>query len=148
MKPRSRFDSRRTRKLTGVVGALAACLAAGCKEQSSQYRHQALCGTVESVRAKTDQLTVRIIEDRPRRGADQKIACLLTNAEVYINDAFSSFDAIEIGDTVELIGYRDPSPRAEQFIVSLACITRNEPRPPEPDLSPPTTSPATQPQES
>jgi len=63
------------------------------------------------------------------------VHCLLSSdAEVYINDKFSAIGAIAVGDTAELIGYRDPN-RVERFLVSLVHITRDEPLPPAPDLS-------------
>jgi hypothetical protein len=105
-----------------------------------------LSGTVESVRADTGQLTVRVLSPRAEESESERVSCLLTSdAEVYVNDKCSSLEAISIGDTVELIGYPDPSPRAERFLVCLALITRNEPLPPEPDLSPLPTQAATQP---
>ena len=130
--------------LAGVVA-----LGHGCRNASGPEQHEALLGTVESIQPDTGQITVRVEELRGERSPTARITCLVTSdAEVYVNDRYSGFDAIEIGDTVELIGYRDPNPRAERFIVCLTRIVRNEPAPPKPDLTPPATQPTTQPQES
>jgi len=125
------------------------CAASGCNRQAPANRHEVLTGTVETVQAQTGQLTVHVPGLRPEPVDDQRVVCLLANdTEVYINDRFQTFDAISAGDTVELVGYRDSSLRAERFVVRLACITRKEPLPPEPDLALATTRVTTQPQES
>jgi len=119
-----------------------------CGEQSRASKYEILSGTVEGVRAETGQLRVRPDDERHGRDENRKVACLLTSdAEVYINDRFSSFDAIEIGDAVELVGYREQTPHTERFVVALAQITRNEPPPPEPELASPSTQPTSQRQE-
>jgi len=124
-------------------------LSAGCREQPRPREHAVFRGTVESLRADTGQLTVSALGAGQRQQPNQKLSFLLTNdTEVYINDRFTSFDSIEIGDTVELIAYPDPDIREERFVVSLASITRNVPAPAEPDLSPPASAPTTQPKES
>jgi hypothetical protein len=74
----------------------------------------------------------------PRAAADEESAtpCLLTNyTELYVNDKFSSFDAIQVGDRIELIGYHRADPPPERLVVSLAYITRPEPPPTPPDLA-------------
>ncbi len=124
--------------ICGLTGSLGA--AAGCGRQASSYRHELLAGTVESIDAATGQLVLRLnVSD----AADQerKIACLLTNdAEVYVNDMFSGRDALRPGDAAELIGFTDPEPPGERFIVALAHVVRGVPPVPEPDLTPPTPS--------
>ncbi len=125
------------------------CAELGCNRQAPSNRHEVLTGTVESLQADIGQLTVRLPGLRPEPDDDQKVICLLgSDTEIYINDRVREIGAIETGDPIELIGYRDPSPRAERFVVRLAYITRNEPLPPEPDLALKTTPLTTQPQES
>lgn len=120
----------------------------GCPPPDSTTRYEVLLGTVVGLRAETGQLTVQTVESHPDGSKSRKISCLLTKTtEIYVNDRFSSFDAIAMGDTVRLVGHRDPEPQTERLVVSFANILRNEPLPPEPDLSPPTTRPTTQPQE-
>jgi hypothetical protein len=142
--------NRRTQRRSLIaIGLLVACAVLGCNRQAPSNRHEVLTGTVEALQADIGQLTVRVPGLRREPDDDQKVTCLLANdTEVYINDRFRSFDAIALGDTVELIGYRDPSPRAERFVVRLAYITRNEPLPSEPDLALKVTPVTTQPQES
>ncbi len=134
-----------------AAALLSACALVGCDVQTQPVRYEAISGIVESVSTTTGQVTVRISEERSGRERGEELLGLITSdSELYINDRFSSFDAIEIGDSVELIGYQDRAPvsRAERFIISLARITRNIPLPPEPDLSPPKPEPTTQPEES
>lgn len=151
MDPHSDRDVRQVRRRTApwTLVALAALLwSVGCSEQSRPEQHVFLSGTVRSIRPESGQLTVKVSSAQRVREADQDVLCLLgSNTEVYINDRYSGFATIEIGDTVELVAYRDPDPGAERFVVSRASITRNVPLPPPPDLSPPATEPTTQPEE-
>ncbi len=127
----------------------SALLAVGCRPPSGPSRHEMIAGTVESVRPGTGELTVRTsgFGSEREQGQQEKVSCLLTSdAEVYINDRFSPPEAIAVGDLVELIGYRESTPRAERFVVCLAQITRREPLPPEPDLSPMAATAASRPQ--
>jgi hypothetical protein len=122
---------------------------AGCEQSQPPADYDVITGTVERTRAETGELTIR-----PRNpwttGTDEPpLQCLITNdTEIYVDDRFSSFDAIQYGDKVELIGHPDPSPRGERFVVTLAHIERNEPAPPPPDLRPATTQPTQPPKES
>lgn len=119
-----------------AVGLGAVLTLPGCGRQTPANRHDVLAGSVQSVHAETGQLTVRQSFPRPEIGDNPTVSCLLSSdAEVYINDKFSAIDAIVAGDNIELIGYRDPNPRAERFLVSLVHITRSEPLPPAPDLA-------------
>lgn len=120
----------------------------GCRGASGPEQHEALLGTVEGIQPDTAQITLRVAESRGPWSEPTRVTCLLTNdAEVYVNDRYAGLAGVRIGDTVELIGYRDPNPRTERFIVCLARIARNEPAPPMPDLTPPASRPTSQPQE-
>lgn len=131
-----------------ALTALLLATLCGCPPPDSTTRYEVRLGTVVGLRAETGQLTVQTVEGHLGGSKSRKISCLLTTTtEIYVNDRFSSFDAIAMGDTVRLVGHRDPEPRTERFVVSFANIMRNEPLPPEPDLSPPTTRPTSQPQE-
>lgn len=135
-------------RLAAVLSAALLAWPVGCGRQSPSIRHEVLSGTVESAEGATGQLSLRTTVPHPTAVHDQKVACLLTNdAEVYINGVFSGREAIRTGDSIELIGYRDPEPPAERFIVSLAHIERPLPPPPEPDLSSPESTPAAPAQE-
>lgn len=120
----------------------------GCRGASGPAQHEALVGTVESIQPDTAQVTIRVAESRGPWSEPTRVTGLLTNdAEVYVNDRYVGLEGVRVGDTVELIGYRDPNPRTERFIVCLARIARNAPAPPVPDLTPPASQPTTQPQE-
>ncbi len=138
---------RRSDVTWGVALVLAVALG-GCRGASGPEQHEALLGAVESMQPDTAQITLRIAESRGPWSEPTRVTCLLTNdAEVYVNDRYAGLEEVRIGDTVELIGYRDPNPRTERFIVCLARIARNEPAPPVPDLTPPASQPASPPQE-
>lgn len=131
-----------------AIAALTLWAVVGCDPQRRPSDHLVLTGTVEGTRADTGLLLVRVEEPAAARFKNKRIACLLPNdAEIYINDKFTTFDAIEIGDTVELMGHVERNPREERFVVSVAEIKHNEPPPPPLDLSPPTTQPTSQPRE-
>jgi hypothetical protein len=116
-----------------VLGATWALV--GCDKQLPPNRFDVLTGTVQALHADLGQLTVRASALRPEFENNPYVHCVLGNdAEVYINDKFSAIGAIAVGDTAELIGYRDPN-REERFLVCLVHITRSEPLPPAPDLS-------------
>ncbi len=128
-----------------VIIAGPLLLAADCTRQSSPSSYEVLNGTVASAQPDTGQLAIRSGGAGAETERERGVACLLTNdAEVYINDRCTTFDKIAVGDLIELIGYRDPNPRSERFVVSFAYITRTEARPPEPDLTPRATQPGDQ----
>lgn len=110
--------------------------------------YEAVRGIVEAHHADTGEFTVRVQAAPLVEPEERALSCVLTDdSELYVNDKFSTIDAIEVGDAVELYGYRDPNPRVKRFVVTLANITHPEPDPPLPDLTPTTTAPASQPEE-
>lgn len=142
MNRRAKQNRLRWRAVAATLPAVVLWLG-GCERPSAEGDYAVLAGTVEGLRSDTFELAVRVAERWPGRPKGEAVACLLTNdAEVYVNGRFSAFSAIAIGDAVELAGYYEPNRRGERFVVSLANITRNEPLPPEPDLTPPATQPA------
>ena len=148
MSPGSLLQFVMCRSAAMTLNLLVAGFVAGCSEQDRPERHEVLSGVVESLHADTGQLTVRTSGFRPESEGEQSVSCLLTSdAEVYVNDKFSGLAGLTVGDTVELVGYRDPIPRSERFLVALARVRRAAAAP-QPDLPPPTTTPATRPKES
>jgi len=145
-----RVCNRKRRWRAALAPALtAACLAAGCTRQSSPSGYEVISGTVGEVHPETGQLTVRSGAAWVDSGKERALACLLTgDAEVYVNDRFSGFEALQVGDAIEVIAYRDPTSQAERFVVCFAYVTRPEPPAPVPDLGPPATQSGHQPQES
>jgi hypothetical protein len=137
------------RSTATTLNLLVACFVAGCSKQDWPERHEALTGTIESLHPDTGQLTVRARGFRPESEGEQSVSCLLaSDAEIYVNDKFCGLAGLTAGDTVELVGYRDPIPRAERFLVALARVQRAEPPAPPPDLPAQTTAPTTRPKES
>ncbi len=136
-------DGRRLSPLT----LLLAITAGGCDQSYYAREFQVLSGTVEGSRSETRLLLVRVDDPEWTRIKEQRIACLVpADAEVYMNDRMTGFDAFGIGDTVELIGRFDLDTREERFVVSFAYIAHNEPPPPALVLAPPV-PPTTQPAE-
>jgi len=130
------------------MAALLVLLLTGCRQQSPPVDFESFIGTVEGVRPDTGLLVVRVNRPTTLRQSDERITCLVPgDAEIYVNDRFSRFEAIEIGDTVELVGYIERVSRAQRFVVSSASISRNVPPPPPLELAPPATQATTQPRE-
>jgi hypothetical protein len=123
-------------RIGGVAVAVAAlAVTCGCRQQPEPGEHEMLRGTVESLHPDVKQLNVRVEERRAGAPSeDSTILCLLTSGEIYINDKFSSFDDVAVGDTVNLVGARDAGAGTERFAVIVANITRPEPLPDPPDL--------------
>lgn len=116
-----------------VTLAVAAGLLSGCARQRPASEHETVAGTIDSVRQDTSELSVSVTEGRDARRAP--LLCLLTSdAEIYVNDRFAGFDALQFDDQVELIGYRESSSRGQRFVVTIANVTRAEPPPPAPAL--------------
>lgn len=116
----------------GWLPALAMCaLLGGCGEQRPPSEYEIIAGTVEGARPDTGLLTVRT-NDEPQR----RLSSVFTkDSELYLDDRFSPVSAIQIGDEIELIGYYDPNPRSDGFVVSIARIRRNVPIPPPPEIA-------------
>ncbi|MBK9119653.1 MAG: hypothetical protein IPM18_08645 [Phycisphaerales bacterium] len=133
----------------GLLTGLGLVLLTGCREQPAPGRHEVRQGIIESIRAESQEFTVRL-DTWPHRtaAAGELIACLLSSdGEIYINDRFSPFESLQPGDEIEMIVYRDRGTPPDRNVVTLASVTRPEPPAPVPDLTLPTTQPTTQPQE-
>jgi hypothetical protein len=119
-----------------LVLLAVAALTVGCESRDAISRYETLIGTVVTRDADTGELTVRTPAPRGAASSHRSDLCVVTeDTEIYLNDKFSLIGAIAVGDIVELIGYRDPHPRPERFVVSFAVVNRDEPAPAPPDLS-------------
>jgi hypothetical protein len=138
----------RVRGLVPLACALAAGLNAGCERTRSPRQYATLTGHVLACHTDTGELSVRVPRKQPGTPSEQPIFCVITkDSEIYVDDMFSTMAAIEVNDTIELVGYHDPDPRQERFVVSFAYVDRQLPPPPLPELPPPTTQATSQPQE-
>jgi hypothetical protein len=119
--------------------------AAGCEDQlTTPNRYSVLAGKVLSCHANTGELTVRVSRRSAQGPTEETIYCVVTrDSEIYINDKFSSIEEIQLGDAVELVGYDDPNPRLQRFVVSFAYFDHPLPAPPPPELVP-ASAPTTQ----
>jgi len=140
MDPETRWKSAAA---TLPLGALLLSLAA-CKPPVPVNQYVMVVGTVAACLPETGEMTVRVL--RAASGGRTKtkdVYCTVTSdSEVYINDAFSSIERIEIGNEVELIGYREHDARLERFVVRFANVIQPLPAPPLPDLAAPRTGSA------
>ena len=138
-----RFGQLPLRARAGGVLAVGLWLAiTGCGRQLPTNRHEVLVGTVQSLRPEIGQMTVHVSTPRLDVSKASDVPCLLGgDAEIYVNDKFSTLGAIQVGDAVELIGYRHADPRTDACVVALARIARSEALPPAPELTPSTTGP-------
>ncbi|MEW6249351.1 MAG: hypothetical protein AB1716_01790 [Planctomycetota bacterium] len=125
----------------GTYGALAlvpaaALWLAGCTAEPTRYRHELVSGEVWAVQPESGRLVVYGAGLRPDDDQEE-VACVLTGEpELYINDKYSSWDALRVGDAIEVIGYPDRRPNAEGLVVCLALVTRSDAPVPPPDLEP------------
>ena len=133
--------------LLPLMWAGTGALVAGCERASSPSQYQTLSGRVLARDTETRELSVSVRRRHPGEPVEQTVFCVVTDdSEVYINDMFSTLEALEVEDTIELVGRYDRDPQQERFVVSLAYVNRRLPPPALPDLPPPTTQPTTQPQ--
>jgi hypothetical protein len=103
-----------------------------------------LNGKVVASHADTGELSVRVSRRMPTGPSEETIYCLVTrDSEVYVNDKFSSIEEIQLGDTVELVGWWDRSQQLERFVVSFADFDHPLPPASQPALVP-ASAPATQ----
>ncbi len=122
--------------LLGVAAVL--CSAAQCRQQGTFSDYDVLHGTVQRLRPESSELVVAATNPWSDQSRTVTLNCLTTSdTEIYVNDRFCSFEAIAIGDQVELIGYRESNTRGERFVVVLANIQRNSKLPPPPEIVPP-----------
>ena len=141
-------DSRTARRFrtVGAVGLFALLTLGACDEPRAPHKYVVLSGIVAACHPQTGELTVRLSESSSRRTKDDRLECVVTSdSEVYINDMFSSIERIQIGDQVELIGYRDVSRPIESFVVSFAYCDHSAPTPGVPPLLQPPDPPQSQP---
>ncbi|RMF70774.1 MAG: hypothetical protein D6744_18940 [Planctomycetota bacterium] len=143
----SSFCRRSLRGGLFVLSAVPALLTVGaCDRPRPPHKYVALSGTVAACHPQTGELTVRLTDPSSRRARDDQLECVVTSdSEIYINDMFSTLDRVQIGDRIELVGYRDASRPIESFVVSFAYCEHTAPTPAVPPLLQPPASPASAP---
>ena len=119
--------------LTGLVGVLAS---GGCDRPRGGNRYVALEGQIVACYPETGELSIRASQG-PFAGdpGSETLQCVVTkDTEIYIDDRFASIEEVELGQTVELIGYQDLNPRLRRFVVSFVHCSRTKtpPQLPEP----------------
>ncbi len=131
----SRFSYIRAPARTGLLIALLC--APGCDKPRPPTRYTVLSGKVVACHTDTGELSVRVSQRTAKGPIEQTIYCLITrDAEIYVNDKFSSIGEIQLGDAVELVGHHDPDPQIERFVISFAYFDHPLPAPPIPELIP------------
>jgi hypothetical protein len=115
-------------------------LAIGCERPRNPHTYTVLSGTVLSRHSETGELLVELSPTSAHRFGSDRIQCVVTkDSEIYINDVFRTLEDIQLGDPIELIGYRESERRLERFVVTLA---RSEHPLPPPALPPELSAPA------
>ncbi len=110
-----------------LVGLVAVGLV-GCERPTPSHAYTVLAGTVLSCNPEAGELTLEL-RDQPARKWSGRVPCVLTkDSEVYVNDRFSSLAEIQVGNAVEVIGYREANRRLETFVVAYAYV--EQPGPP------------------
>lgn len=110
-----------------AVCALAVALATcpGCERAAPSGRYSVVLGDVLATDVTIGEITVRLVRRGAHESAGESLHCTVTrDSEIYIDDRFSSLADVRAGDRVELIGYRDPDPAINRFIVTNARIER------------------------
>lgn len=131
------FHHARSRLFVQTALLAAVLCATGCEPPRPPGRYSVLAGKVIACHPDTGELTVRGSRRTVEGPTEETVYCLITrDSEIYVNDRFSSIEEIQIGDTVELIGRRDPNPQLERFVVSFAYFDHPLPAPPRPQLTP------------
>jgi len=125
----------RLQSLIFICPAVSGLWLCGCDEKIPRTHFKVISGTVVACHADTGELRVRA--QTPPASADETIYCVVTrDAEIYVNDRFSSINEIQLGDGVELVGYHDPEEQANRFVVSFANIDHPSSSAPAPVLAP------------
>jgi len=126
-----------------AVALLSVLMVCGCEEPRHPHTYTVISGTVLSRHSDTGELTVQLTPSSARRFGHERVQCVVTkDSEIYINDVFRTLDDIQLGDSIELIGYREAERRLERFVVTLARCEHPFSEPPLPrELRP---RPATQ----
>ena len=115
-----------------VVGLLPLGLV-GCDRPQASHGYTVLAGTVMNCNAETGELSLEL-RDQPARKWTGRVPCVLTkDSEIYVNDRFSTLLEIQVGDSVEVIGYPEKN-RLETFVVAFAYVEQPGPQVKTPPL--------------
>lgn len=128
--------------------------AGGCEQRVEPPDYRVFVGRISARNATTGEIVVSVPASdlRPEEAAaandagenGKALMCVLTkDSEIYVNDRFSRFEAIEVGDEVEIVGYLDPNPQLRRFVVTSASVQHLQQPVSLPDLTVPTSSAAT-----
>ncbi len=111
-------------------------LAPACDRAESSQTYSVVGGEVESWDRASGDLAIRVSRTLGNRPEAEILHCQVTHdSEVYVNDRFCRTDAIPQRGAVEVVGYYDPNPRIERFVVSYAYFDTQPPPPPAPKFS-------------
>jgi hypothetical protein len=120
-------------RLETLAATALLILVGGCERRADEKAYQVFTGVVRALDVETGEVLVRPDEPPDWWHGGRTIFCVATkDSEVYVNDRFAGVEEIRVGDTIEVIGYRD----GERFVVNQANIARPEPPATEPALAP------------
>src|SRR5262245_40683311 len=111
-------------RLLHALLAAAVVLIAGCERKNAPPAYEVREGVVVERHSDTGELAVRVVQQKRDKTEERTIFCIVTkDSEVYINDVLSRLDAVNVGDAIEIVGYPEPTPRFERFVISFAHVT-------------------------
>jgi hypothetical protein len=105
----------------------------GCEGKDTTPRYEQIVGAVSRLNVDMGEVEVRIPPAQSNASA-RRVPCAVTkDSEVYVNDTLCSLAEVRVGDKVRIIGYEDPNPALESFVVSTLIVDRGDSRqsPPE-----------------
>ncbi len=115
---------RRAAIAAGVL--LLPLIAIGCESRAPTPPYLAISGVVTETHTDAREFRVRVASLRGPEADGRDVFCVVgKDSELYVDDALSPLAALAVGQRVDLIGYRDPNPRLERFIVTAAYVNTN-----------------------
>lgn len=96
---------------------------------------------MSAVHVDTGEISVEFL--LPESTRPRVLSCVVTrDTELYLNDLATTLGRIAPGDTIQVIGVREPDPRLERLAIATAYVARDEPAAPIPPLVLTTSRPA------
>ncbi len=124
------------RRLAALAGLAAGVLLVGCSERQPLPHYTLLSGRVVARHVDTGELVVKGARPKDPPGTQKTFNCLVTpGSEIYINDKLCSLEDIQLGDEVELIGWKDRESQPPRFVISVVYLDHALPPPPRPELA-------------
>lgn len=90
-----------------------------------------LNGRLTGINAETGELTVEVPPGPETSGRAQVLLCDVTrNSEIYVNDRLRTYQALAVGDAVEMIVMRESQRALDRYAVAFVSVRHDLPAPP------------------